>query len=299
MNDELAERKAAAKKYDRLGVPLAFIAEWERTGGVTYESSAKTHALPLSLAPAAVKKAVKAADTAEQALEAADDKAGELWADYQGIRAQAQREVNAAIERGDSPPSLSALIDERQGAAAGAVIDAISQRDALRTKWAKARNAAENARERHRDAWRDSVTAHIAAETPKVQQQLQDAAEVVSAALNAAGSLSALADECRAVDRAWLEERLEASTYRISPNQTAQRPDIAIPEVYEQDRENMRQRAANTLGGRVLSAPVDIVGEVAKRGNWLDPLSKGGTTPDSLLVPLSSHPPVDRNWDDD
>ncbi|MFD4952160.1 hypothetical protein [Streptomyces sp. NPDC058451] len=292
------ERRAKAQQTDRFGVPLAFVANWERTGGVSYESSAKTADLPLSLAPAAVKRAVKAADTAEEALEAADDKAAELWAAYQDVPKQAQREVNAAVARGDEPPSLSALIDERQGKQAAAVIDAISLRNARQVAWAKARDAADSAREKHTDKWRDNVAEHIAAEMSKVRAQMQEAAGVVAEALNAANRLMALADECRAVDRAWIAGRLTASEYKTTPYSTAQRPDIAIPEVFDRDAKHLRQAAGNVIS-RVQSAPVDIVGELEKRAGWLGSFADGGAFPAALFTPLASHPPVERRWDDD
>ncbi|MFJ2301843.1 hypothetical protein [Streptomyces sp. NPDC087787] len=298
MNDELAERRAATRSYDRWGVPRAFISILDSTGGVTYESSRKVANLPLSLAPAAVKKAVSAANKAQDKLEAADDKAAELFAEYQAVPAQAQREINAAVERGEVSPSLSALVDERQEKLAGPLRDAIGLRNALSAAAGKAGNAADKARERYRDDWRDAVAAHVAAEMPKVRKGLEDAASATAAALNAANAIAALQQECAIVDAQWLSEREAASEIRISPYQTQIDYARATPDVYEQDRKTVMQARENRLGS-VLGNPVNVVAEIEKRVGWLGSYSDGGHFPDSLFVPLSSHEPVTRNWDDD
>ncbi|MFJ8273665.1 hypothetical protein ACIQ8G_25870 [Streptomyces sp. NPDC094154] len=294
MSNELltADRKAKTNEHDRFGVPLAFISVLENTSGITNVEPYPTE-LPLSLAPAAVKKAVSAANKAQDDLEAADDKAAELFAEYQAVPSQAQRDITAAVDRGDEPPSLSATVEQRQSKLAGPLVDAIALRDALQAKAIKAAKTAANTRATHRDDWRDIVAKHVVTELPKVRKQMEEAARVTASALNAANDLADLQRLCAVVDKQWLGERLVASEYQLSPYQTAQRPDVAIPKMYVLDEQHEKQRAANRWA--TTSAPVDVVGEIDKRVGWLGSYSDGGYFPNSLFIPLTNWEPVERD----
>jgi hypothetical protein len=275
--------------FDRWGVPRAFVSIAEAEGGYTFVEPNSSD-LPLSLAPAAVKRAVSAADKAEQKLEAADDKAAELFARYQAVPRLAQQEVEDAVSRGEDPPSLSKLIDERQRAMADPLRDAIANRDALRTVFRKASEVADTVRRRHRFEWRDATAAHIGEQLPKVREKLQGAVNDLATCLNEANSLEELKRLCALVDAEWIEQR--TPTVRITPAQTMRDYERSIPEVYERDREYAAHR-------RSTDAPVDVISEAEKRVRWLAPYHKGGWFPDSLFVPLSAHAPVERRADDE
>ncbi|MFJ7277439.1 hypothetical protein [Kitasatospora sp. NPDC098663] len=290
----IAEREAQTKQHDRFGVPLAFISVLENTRGYAFTDPYPVHELPLSLAPAVVKKAAAAARKAQDDLEAADDKAERLFAEYQAVPAQVQREITAAVERGTEPPSLSATVDERQEKLAGPLRDVIALRNALHSRAIKTASAAENARAKHRDDWRDLVAAHVAAEMPKARKRLEDVVTNLAAALNSANDLSSNAEACRKVDAQWLKERLLATECDINGRKVVS-SDIATPDVYERDRETVKHRASNQFANTTVS--VDVVAEAEKRIGWLGSYSDGGEFPDSLFVPLASHSPVERRDD--
>ncbi|MGW5969757.1 hypothetical protein [Streptomyces sp. NPDC055186] len=283
-------RRAKTRQVDRFGVPLEFISVHDNASGVTYEDPHGTPELPLSLAPTAVKKAVTAARKAAEKLDEADDTAADLYAEYQAVPAQAQREVTEAVARGEEPPSLSALVDERQEALSGPLRDAIALRNALHAAAIKATETADKARERHRNEHRDKVAAHIAAELPSVRTRLQEAVNFLAGVLNEANGLSALADAVRFTDAEWLKERAQACTIHITPSQTSTDYDRATPEVYVRDREVVKEHAANRFANS--GGPVDLVAEAEKRIGWLGSYDEGGAFPCSLFVPLSSHEPV-------
>ncbi|MFC5956725.1 hypothetical protein ACFP51_20280 [Streptomyces pratens] len=285
-----ADRRAKAKQVDRFGVPLVLISVHDNLSGITNVDPHAGPELPLSLAPTAVKKALTAARTVAERLDKADETADRLFAEYRAVPAQVQRKITDAVARGEEPPSLSALADDRQAKLAGPLRDAIALRNALHAAAIKAAETADKARERHRVEWRDKVAAHIAAELPNVRKRLQDAANALAAILNEANNLTELRNACAVVDAEWLKSRAEACTINITPSQTQTDYDRATPDVYRSDRKAVKEHAANRFASA--GGPVDLVSEAGKRVGWLGSYDEGGMFPNSLFVPLSSHEPV-------